>query len=102
VCLEIASLTLSRAASGICAPIHSRPHVDDRRLLFWRLRVLVDRAYPTVILRYPELKSPTKITQELVQFAELGPSPAEIRTAVAFMDSPQGTSARAIGIKYAC
>jgi hypothetical protein len=65
---------------------------------FWRLGVLVDHAFPTVILRYPELKSPTKITQELVQFAELGPSPAEIRTAVAFMDSPQGTSARAIGI----
>jgi hypothetical protein len=53
-------------------------------------RELVEHVYPTMILRYDELlKSPAKIAQELVQFAELGASPAEIRTAAAFIDSPQ-------------
>jgi len=52
-------------------------------------RVLVEHAYPTMILKYTELlKASMKIAQELVQFAELGAGPAEVQNAAAFINSP--------------
>jgi len=51
-------------------------------------RILVDRVYPTMILRYPELlRSPEKVVKELVRFTELGASAIDIQSAVAFIDS---------------
>jgi hypothetical protein len=51
-------------------------------------RILVDRTYPTMILRYPELlRSPEKVAKELVQFTELGASTVEIQDAAAFIES---------------
>jgi hypothetical protein len=51
---------------------------------------LVEQVYPTMILRYAELmKAPAKVAQELVQFAGLTASPAQIKAAAAFVNSPK-------------
>jgi len=52
-------------------------------------RALIENEYPTMILRYTELiKSPIKIAQELVSFAELRATAAEIQAASAFIGPP--------------
>ncbi len=52
-------------------------------------RALIENEYPTMILRYTELiKSPIKIAQGLMSFAELRATAAEIQAASAFIGPP--------------
>ncbi len=54
---------------------------------------LIENEYPTMILRYTELiESPIKIAQELVSFAELRATAAEIQAASAFIGPPNPTA----------
>ncbi len=52
-------------------------------------RILVDRTYPTIIVRYPELlRSPETVAKQIVEFTELATGSIDIEAAAAFIVSP--------------